>query len=132
MSCRISKMIYDYCLNLYTLLCYINLKICILFGDDSKFFFWVIEYFVKKGVVFFYMLRHISITIYDFCFKLYTLLCYINLKICILFGFDSKFYFSDIYFFVKKRGGFHMSRCILKTIYGYCLKLSQKLFMIIT
>ena len=79
------------------------------------------------------MSRRISKTIYDYCLKLYTLLCYINLKICILFGFDSKFYFSDIQFFVKKKQGwgFHMSRRVSKTIYGYCLKLSQKLFMII-
>ena len=39
MLCRISKTIYDYCLKLYTLLCFINLKICIHFGDDSKFYF---------------------------------------------------------------------------------------------
>ena len=53
MSRRISKIIYGYCLKLYTLLCYINLKIRILFGDDSKFYFWVIEYFVKKEEVVF-------------------------------------------------------------------------------
>ena len=68
------------------------------------------------------MSRRISKTILDYGSKLYTLLCYINLKICILFGFDSKFYFSDIQFFVKKKtgsGGFT------------CTAVSQKQYMVI-
>ena len=107
---------------LYTfiLISYNNLNICILFGDDSKFHFCVIEYFVKKGEVFFYMSRCISKTIYDYCLKLYTLLCYINLKICILFGDDSKFYFWVIEYFVKKG-----------RVFFTCRAVSQKQFMII-
>ena len=66
------------------------------------------------------MSRHISKTIYDYCLKLYTLLCYINLKICILFGDDSFLYFRVIEFFVKKRGFFsHVA------LYLYCLKLNR-------
>ena len=69
------------------------------------------------------MSRRISKTIYDYCLKFYTLLSYINLKICILFGFDSKFYFRDIEFFVQKKGGFRMSRRMSETIYAYCIKI---------
>lgn len=49
MSHRISKTINDYCLTLYTLLSYINLKIFIHSGDDSKFYFRVNEFCKKKG-----------------------------------------------------------------------------------
>ena len=85
--------------------------------------------------------RRISKIIYDYCFKLYTLLCYINLKICILFGFDLKFYFSNIYFFVKKKTGWgvsHVLPCLKnniwlllktfsETIYDYCIRLPHKM-----
>ena len=60
MSRRISKTIYDYCFKLYTLLCYINLKICILFGDDSKLYFGVIEYFVKQGRFFLHVAPYLK------------------------------------------------------------------------
>ena len=56
-------------------------------------------FITKTGVCFFHMSRRISKTIYDYCLTLYTLLSYVNLKICILFGYDSKFY---IEFYVKK------------------------------
>lgn len=50
-------MIYDDCLKLYTLIGYINLKICVLSDDDSIFHFLVTEFFLVKKRFFFS--RHI-------------------------------------------------------------------------
>ena len=89
------------------------------------FEFW--DFVTKTGVWFFHMLRRISKTIYDFCLKLYTLPSYINLKISILFGDESKFYFTVIVFFVKKKVlGVLMLRCISETIYENCITLNTQ------
>ena len=63
----IIKTIIDYCLKLYTLLSYINLKICIFFGDDSKCYFRIFEFFVKKM---FFTSCAVSQKLYDYCIKL--------------------------------------------------------------
>ena len=76
MSHCISKTILDYGLKLYTCLCYIHLKICILFGDDSKFYFWVIEYFVKQGSVFLHVALYLKNNLWLLLKTLHTSLLY--------------------------------------------------------
>ena len=98
------KWFYDYCVKLYTLLSYINLKICLLFGDDSK---------------------SILTTFNDNCLKISTLLLKLyKSKDLYTFLMMIKKIILELSFFVKKkRGRGFKCSTISQKLYDYCIKL---------
>ena len=77
--------------------------------------FELFDFVTKRKMFMFYLSRSIAKILYDYCLKLYTLLNYINVKICILFGYYLKSYARVIYFVVNKKRGIHVAPDVKKT-----------------